>query len=392
MDLKLSASDEAFRDEFRAWLRANLPEPWTDPLTDEDARRRHTKYLREWQRTLYGGGWAGITWPREYGGRGASVIESAIYQEELALADTPPQVGTIGQGLVGPTIIAVGTEAQKKQFPSRILSGEHIWCQGFSEPNAGSDVAGLATRAVLDGEEFVVNGQKIWTSGAQISDWCMLLVRTDPDVPKHKGITSLLVDMKSEGIEVRPIRQMSSDSGFNEIFFTDVRVPRDNVLGEINTGWRTAIATLMNERSNLGTGAYIGFKRNFDALVERARSVVRGGVPVARDPIARQKCAQACVELEVFRHNMNRTLSRVATGGVPGPEGSILKLYWSEMNQRISRTAMEVLGDVAQLTDEDDGRWVYNFLRSRGNTIEAGTSEIQRNIIAQRVLGLPRSY
>ncbi len=392
MDLKLSASDEAFRDEFRTWLRANLREPWTEPLTDDDARRRHWEFLREWQRTLYAGGWAGIAWPREYGGRGASVIESAIYQEELARADTPQQIGVIGQGLVGPTIMAVGTEAQKKRFLSRILSGEHIWCQGFSEPNAGSDVAGLSTRAVLNGDEFVVNGQKIWTSFAHIADWCMLLVRTDPDAPKHKGITSLLVDMSSEGIEVRPIRQMSGDSGFNEIFFTDVRVPRENVLGEIDDGWRTAIATLMNERSNLGTGAYIGYKRNVDALIERSRSVVRDGAPVASDPIARQKIAQACVELEVFRHNMNRSLSRVAAGGVPGPEGSILKLYWSEMNQRICRTAMEVLGDRVQLTEEDGGRWVYNYLRSRGNTIEAGTSEIQRNIIAQRVLGLPRSY
>ena len=390
MDLHLTPQEQAFRDEFRAWLSDNMPEPCKGNRSE--APTEYWNYLRSWQQTLFDGGWAGVSWPQAYGGRGSSPIEQSIYLAELARAEAPDRVGVIGEGLTGPTIFAVGTEQQKERFLKCILSGEHIWCQGFSEPNAGSDVASLATKAVLDGDDYVVNGQKTWTSFAQIADWCLLLVRTDFDAPKHKGITCLLVDMKSEGITVKPLRQMSGDSGFNEVFFSDVRVPAANQLGELNKGWRVAITALMNERTNLGSGLYVSFKLALDSLIGRARTMKRDGRTLAEDPINRQKIAQTYLELEIFRLNTDRALSRVNKDEVPGPEGSILKLYWSEFNQRLAKMAMEVLGDIAQLKDFDDGTWTYRYLRSRGNTIEAGTSEIQRNILAERVLGLPKSY
>jgi alkylation response protein AidB-like acyl-CoA dehydrogenase len=392
MDLTLTPDEQRFRDELRAWFRAHRPEPWNGTLKDAESRQAYYTYLRAWQRTLYEGGWAGVAWPQPYGGRGATMIEQAIFQEELARADAPDRLGVIGEGLVGPTIIALGTEEQKRWFLPAMLAGEHIWCQGFSEPNAGSDLAALGTRAVLEGETYVVNGQKIWTSFAHVADWCMLLVRTNPDQPKHKGLTCLLVDMKSEGIEVRPLRMMSGDAGFNEVFFTNVHVPVAHQLGRAGEGWTTAMVALGNERANLGTGMYVIFKRNLDSLIDHARAARHHGRPLITDPLVRQKLAQADLELEVFRLNTLRSLSRMSKTGTAGPEGSVLKLYWSEMNQRIAQTALEVLGLEAQQWDFDGGKWAYQYLRSRGNTIEAGTSEVQRNILAQRVLGLPRSY
>lgn len=391
MDLKLTADEMRFRDELRAWLQAKVPPPWTG-ATHEEGKGPYFEYLRSWQKKVFEGGWAGLSWPKEYGGRGARLIEQAIFQEEWARAEAPPLINVLGMSLIGPTIIAVGNEEQKKRYLSKILSAEEIWCQGFSEPNAGSDVAGLSTKATIDGDHFVVNGQKIWTSLAHAADFCLLLVRTDPNAPKHKGITALLVDMHSPGVTVRPLKQMTHDSSFNEVFFDNVRVPMSNVLGEINKGWGTAIATLMNERAHLGTGIYIQFKKNFDILVSRARETRRGGRPVSQDPVLRQKLAQSHIELEIFRLTTMRALSKMQHQSVPGPEGSILKLQWSELNQRLAQTAMETLGAQSQLWSTDDGRWVFNFLRSRANTIEAGTSEIQRNIIAERVLGLPKSY
>ena len=391
MDLNLTPNEQKFRDEFREWLGANLPSPWQGSTNAED-RSDYIRYLREWQRKLYDGGWAGISWPQQFGGRGVSLMEQAIFQEELARANAPQLIGTIGLSLVGPTIIAMGTDEQKARYLAPILSGEEIWCQGFSEPNAGSDLASLSTKAVRDGEDFVVNGQKIWTSFAQLADWCLQLVRTDSEAPKHKGITCLLVDMRSEGISVRPLRQMSGDSGFNEVFFSNVRIPASQVLGKVNQGWTTAITALMNERANLGTAAQVVFKRNLEALIERARTIQRNGASATKDPIVRQKLAQAHLELEILRLNTNRALTSLTKTGIPGPEGSIQKLYWSEWNQRLQQTAQEILGPFGQLMDFDKGAWQYGYLRSRGNTIEAGTSEIQRNIIAERVLGFPKSY
>lgn len=392
MDLKPTPQEQQFREELRAWLKANVPPPFAGDATTEEGKKAQIDYLRRWQRKVYEGGWAGLSWPKEYGGRGASIIEQSIFQEEMARADAPGLINGLGLAIIGPTIIAVGTEAQKQRYVAKILSAEEIWCQGFSEPNAGSDVASLGTKAVLDGDHFVVNGQKIWTSMAHYADWCLLLVRTDPTAARHKGITALLVDMHSPGVEVRPLRQITGEADFNEVFFDNVRVPVANVLGEVNKGWQTAIATLMNERANLGAGTYIMFKRNLDALLQMARETINGGVVASRDPINRQKLAQAYIDLEVFRLNANRALSKMSKDKVPGPEGSILKIYWSEMNQRLQQTAMEVLGPFSQLRAFDDNRWGYGYLRSRANTIEAGTSEILRNIVAERVLGLPRSY
>jgi len=392
MDLKPTPQEQAFRDELRQWLAANQPPPWSGATQEAGGKDAHTEYLLAWQRKLYDGGWGGIAWPKQYGGRGASLIEQAIFQEELAAADAPEVIGVIGIALVGPTIIAAGTEQQKNKYLSKILSGEEIWCQGFSEPNAGSDLASLGTRAVRDGDHFVVNGQKIWTSFAHLAHRCLLLTRTDTAAAKHKGITCLLVDMHSPGIEVRPLRMMSGDSAFNEVFFTDVRVPAEEVLGEVNGGWPVAITALANERANLGAGLYAMFKRSLDALIERAKGPRPGRKPAATNPLVRQKLAQLYLELEILRLNGNRALTKLMKTGMPGPEGSIQKLFWSEYNQRMTQAALEILGPAAQLNEFDGGAWAYQYLRSRGNTIEAGTSEVQRNIIAQRVLGLPRSY
>ncbi len=391
MDLNLTTEEQKFRDELRAWLAANVPEPFPG-ATSEEEKGEYFNFLRVWQRKVFDAGWAGLSWPKEYGGRGAKLIEQAIFSEEWARAEAPPLINVLGMSLIGPTIIAVGTPEQKNRYLMKILSCEEIWCQGFSEPNAGSDVAGLATKATLDGDDFIVNGQKIWTSLAHVADWVLLLVRTDANAPKHKGITALLVDMHSPGVDVRPLKQMNGDASFNEVFFDNVRVPAANVLGEINKGWQTAITTLMNERAHLGTGTYVAFKRNYDQLIAHARQMKRNGKPTSKDPVIRQKLAQAFMELEIFRLTNTRALSKMQNQSVPGAENSILKLQWSEYNQRFQQIAMETLGPVAQLHGFDGGKWIYDFLRTRANTIEAGTSEIQRNIVAERVLGLPKSY
>ena len=392
MDLKPTPQEEQFRSELRAWLHENMPAPFEGDTSTPEGSRAEFEYLRAWQRKVFEGGWAGISWPKEYGGRGAGLIEQAIFQEEFALAGAPTLVNALGLAIIGPTIIAEGTEEQKQRFVSKILSCEEIWCQGFSEPNAGSDVAALGTKAVLDGDHYVVNGQKIWTTLAHVSEWCLLLTRTDFDAPKHKGITAFLVDMKTPGVEVRPLRQITGEAEFNEVYFTNARIPVGNMLGELNKGWGIAITTLMNERANLGGSMYISFKKQFETLVERSREISNNGKIVAKDPVARQKMAQAYLDLEVFRHNANRALSKMTKSKVPGPEGSILKIYWSELNQRFQQTAQEVLGPVAQQKDFDNGDWIYGYLRCRANTIEAGTSEILRNLVAERVLGLPKSY
>jgi alkylation response protein AidB-like acyl-CoA dehydrogenase len=395
MDLNLTADELAFRDELRAWLAANVPTDWNE--WREKPLEESFPYLRAWQRKLDEGGWAAVSWPKEYGGRSASLMQQAIFWEEMARVDAPPTANTLGLGIIGPTIIAHGTEAQKKRFIPKILSAEEIWCQGFSEPNAGSDLAGLQTEARLDGGDYVVNGQKVWTSYGWVGDWCELVVRTDPGVAKHKGLTVLLVDMKSPGVDVRPLRQMTGESEFSEIFFRDVRVPIENVLGEVNDGWNVAISTLMHERGAFGARLHLLFKRNIDRLIELSHSMERYGSPSARDPLIRQKLAQCYAEVEIMRLNQLRAFSRMAATGVPGPEGSILKIFWSELNQRVQQIAQELLGPYGQLLGADrhaidQGIWSYGYLRSRGNTIEAGTSEVQRNIIGHFVLGLPRSY
>jgi len=395
MDLKLTAEELAFRNELRAWLEVNVPKDWSE--WREKPLEESFPYLRAWQRKLYEAGWAAVSWPREYGGRGATLMQQAIFWEEMARIQAPPMPNALGLGLIGPTIIAHGTEAQRKRYIPKILSAEEIWCQGFSEPNAGSDLAALQTEARLDGTHYVVNGQKVWTSYGWVGDWCELVVRTDATVAKHKGLAVLLVDMKSRGVEVRPLRQMTGESEFNEIFFRDVCVPVENVLGQVNDGWNVAVSTLMHERGAFGARLTPLFKRNIDRLIELSRTVQRNGRPAGQDPLLRQKLAQCYAEVEIMRVNQLRAFSRISATGVPGPEGSIQKLFWSELNQRLQQVAQEMFGPYGQLLAGDahaidKGIWSYGYLRSRGNTIEAGTSEVQRNIIGHFVLGLPRSY
>jgi len=299
--------------------------------------------------------------------------------------------------LIGPTIIAFGTDAQKKRFLPYILSADEIWCQGFSEPNAGSELANVRTDSRLDGDQYVINGQKVWNSYGWAADWCALLTRSDPNSTKHQGLTYILVDMKSPGVEVRPLKQLTGESEFCEIFFHDVRVPAANVLGKVGDGWNVAIGTLAHERATLGAGVQIALKRQFDRLVELSHSTIRNGKPAAEDPVIRQKLCQCYTEIEIMRLNQMRAISRINQKGVPGPEGSVLKIFWTELNQRFQQIATELLGPYATLSKGDphaidDGQWAYSFLRARGNTIEAGTSEIQRNIVGHFVLGLPKSY
>ncbi|RMD82649.1 MAG: acyl-CoA dehydrogenase [Candidatus Dadabacteria bacterium] len=323
------------------------------------------------------------------------MIEQIIFQEELARAGSPQLVNLLALSMVGPLIIDHGTEEQKRRYLKPILTAEEIWCQGFSEPGAGSDLAAVATRAVREGDEYVVNGQKVWTSYAQYADFCILLARTDPRAPKHEGLTMLIVDMKSPGVEVRPLRQMNGDSEFNQVYFEDVRVPVTSVIGREGDGWRMAIAMLMYERATLTFQRQLQSRVALEDLLRFAREFTLRGRPAIEDPVMRQRLAQAYIENEALRLTSLRHLTKQLRGEPPGPEGSMEKLFWSEMFQRTLELAMAIAGPYGQLAPGDPrapmkGQWPHLYLYSRGRTIAAGTSEIQRNIIAQRVLGLPR--
>lgn len=394
MELPLKPHEEAFRQEFRQWLEANLPAGWLEGKRElpQDPKERE-RFLRDWQRRLYEGGWAGIAWPKEYGGRGASLVEQCIYEEELVRVQAPPFLNTIAFGMIGPTLIQVGTPEQKERFLPPMLRGEEIWCQGYSEPNAGSDLASLQTRAVNMGDHYVVNGQKIWTSYAHVADWCFLLCRTDPTVPKHKGLSVLLVDMKSPGIEVRPIVQMNGEANFNEVFFTDVKVPKENLVGQENDGWRVAVALLMHERR--GTAASLRLKMEMDRLVEICRTRTRNGRPLIEDPVVRDRLARLYAEGEVARLLFYRGIHNILRKGAPGPEGSADKLYSTEVSRRISSFALELLGEEGLYEHGEDGPadarlTQLSYFNSIMLSIAGGTSQIQRNIIAERVLRLPK--
>ena len=342
---------------------------------------------------MHSGGWVGIGWAKEYGGRGATLTQQFLYNRELARARKPQLVNTIGIGMVGPTLIRWGTGGQKMRYVPRILSAEEIWCQGYSEPNAGSDVASLATRAVEDGDYFIVNGQKLWTTDAHRADWCILLCRTDPEAPKHRGISYLLVDMHSPGVSVRPLKQITGEANFNEMFFDDVRVPRENLIGEKNQGWQVAITTLMFERTSIGAG--LSMTDTVTELAALAKSIERPQGSAWDDPGVRRTIAGFACEAHALRYTELRQLTKRLKGLPPGPEGSLLKLTASELNLRINAFAMELLGPYSPIEYDapfgiDRGRWSYRMLASRALTIAGGTSEIQRNIIGERVLGLPK--
>jgi alkylation response protein AidB-like acyl-CoA dehydrogenase len=395
MDLSFSPDQERFRQRVQQFLRDNLPSGWGKG-GGRPPGMSQIDFLKDWQRRLNDNGLLGMAWPKEYGGQGASQVEMAIFNEEVARFRAPGPLNVLGMSMAGPTIITHGTDEQKRRYLPRILNCEEIWCQGFSEPNAGSDLASLKTRAELKGDEFIINGQKVWTTLGHIADMCMLLVRTDPDAPKHRGLSYLLVEMRSPGITVKPLRQMTGESEFNEMFFDEVRVPRANLLGPLNEGWRVATTTLMNERGTSALATVMRYRIVFDEIVDLARSTYRNGAPSTKDPVIRQQLAQFYVDLEMMRFTAYRTFSKILKGGDPGPEGSISKIAWSELNQRMMELVMTLEGPASQLMRGsphavEGGRWQHHFLRSRANTIEAGTSEIQRNIIAERILGLPRA-
>ncbi len=391
MDLSFSPEEESFRGELRSWLQDNVSSEVTSEFASLEEEFR---VLVNWQKRLYSGGWVGVHWPREYGGRGATMVENFILQEEFGRAQAPEIVGRIGINLVGPTMIAHGTEAQKRRHLNKILAAEEIWCQLFSEPNAGSDLSSLRCRAEREGNDFVINGQKTWTSYAQFADWGVLLARTDPQASKSRGISFLIVDMKSPGVTVRPLRQMTGSQEFNEVFLEDVRIPVENLVGEMNQGWQIAQTTLSHERGTSPRQLVIHHIL-LDALVQLAHNTPRGETTAANDPIIRQKIAAVFSEVEIFKLHNWRTLTQIRRNGKPGPESSMVKLFWSEMSQRLHDVAIEILGPHAvhwmgAPRAEWNGRWLRSYQYYRAATIFAGTSEVQRNIIAQRVLGLPR--
>ncbi len=395
MDFQYTPEQEAFRQEVRTWLEANItPDLCVDDAMDERVSPNREIFERRvaWQKKLHAAGWVGLAWPKEYGGRSAGLMEQVIYEQEYARVRGPVLPGYMGLSLAGPTITHWGTEEQKQKFLPRILNAADIWCQGYSEPGAGSDLAGLQTKAVDMGDSFIVNGQKVWTSGAQFAGWMVVLARTDPDAPKHKGISYFLVDMQTPGITVRPLVLMTGHSHFNEVFFEDVRVPRENLLGPKNEGWKVAITTLMFERGFAGGSSHGDQVRRLAAL---ARQVYINGQPAWQQSWVRQRLAQFAMETEALKYTQLRGLTRQLKGQPPGPEGSILKLCGSELGVQIAQFATELLGHDAltsQPTDTvpDAPRWLNRALNARQYTIAGGTSEIQHNIIGERVLGLPK--
>jgi alkylation response protein AidB-like acyl-CoA dehydrogenase len=394
VELKFSEAEEAFRREARAWLEANVPREARPEIADLKGRRA---YDMAWQRKMFDAGWAGINWPKEFGGRGASLMEQLVWYEEYAKVGAPEvNTGFVGLKHAGPTLIACGSEEQKRFHLPRILRGDVVWCQGFSEPNAGSDLAALQTRATIEGDELVVSGQKIWTSFGQIAEYQELLVRTDLDAPKHKGITWVICPMDAPGIEIRPIKTLAGNADFCEVFYDNVRIPLANVVGTLNDGWRVAMATLSFERGTAFMSEQVRQSARMEQLISVARSVAgpNGAARAIDDDELARRLARARAEVEAMRAMTYRSLSLAARTGMPGAEASMIRLFFSELIQRIDRLAMDVIGaaGVADFNPNGSSRneWGEDYLTGLSQTIGGGTKEIQRNIIGERVLGLPR--
>ncbi len=391
MDFDFTPEQETFRKEVRLWLEQNLPDDLRGRgFAASRAEPEEVARLRAWQKTMYEAGYVGMDWPREFGGRGASLVEQIILYQEMARAESPQLVNRGGLSMLGPTLMKYGAPAQQRRFLARILTAEDLWCQGFSEPNAGSDLANLQTRAVREGDHFVVNGQKVWTSMGHVADWCFLLVRTDPDAPKHKGISFLLVDMKTPGITVRPLRQLTGEAEFNEVFYDNVRVPVENLVGALHEGWGVAIHTLAYERDLLTHIRHISLQTAVKRLIKLAQDRGRSA-----DLVLRQKIAAVYIGEQALKLHGYRSLTRILRGGAPGPEGSTAKLHWSQVDQELALVASEVLGPTSQIAAgspwaPDEGQWEFYELLARGSGIRAGTTEILRNILGERVLGLPK--
>ena len=393
MDLTYTPEQEAFRRKVRSWLNANVPQREKDSSGLEYGDPQRVKELKAWQRKLYDAGYVAIGWPKEYGGHEADVMQQTIVNEELLLARAPGLIGMMGIQMVGPTLIQFGTEEQKRRYLPKILTAEQIWCQGYSEPGSGSDLASLKTRAELVGDEFIVNWQKVWTSNAQFADWIFCLVRTDTEAPKHRGISYLLIDMKSPGITVRPLIQMTGDPGFNEVFFEDVRVPRQNLIGELNQGWMVANATLLHERNMLGSTTRT--QQMLNSLVRLSRARRRHGRPASNDPVIRQRLADLLIRVEAMKYHAFRQLTDNLKKRPPGIGASVNKLVSTELNHDIAALALEVMGSYGTLARRsrrviDRGVWPVEFMFTLGLIIGGGTSQIQKNIISERGLGMPR--
>jgi alkylation response protein AidB-like acyl-CoA dehydrogenase len=392
MRLSLTDNESALRDEVRAYLAEHAPDPETIPR-DLDG---HVAFMRCWQRQAQQARLVGVSWPREYGGRGAGLGEQIIVNREMARAGVPQLPGYVGIDVVGPTIVAHGTEAQKQALLERILSGEEIWCQGFSEPGAGSDLAALKTRAVDEGDHFRLSGQKVWTSYAQYARWCAVLARTDPDAPAHKGITYLLVDMRSSGIQVSPLVMSSGEAEFGEVFFDDVIVPHENVLGERDAGWKLAMHTLAHERGPYAMTRQVTLSVMLDRLIHAARQLPREGRPAIESPEIESALTRARVSIEVLGHQTHRTVGHMIATGQAGFESSIDKLMLAQAEHQLAAAAMDVLGAYAAAPHHpahgDLDPWHQLYLYGRAASVYGGSAEIQRNIIAQRILNLPREH
>ena len=392
MDLNYAPEDLEFRSQTRRWLEENLPK---EELGTLDARKR-------WHRKLYDAGYVGMLWPKAFGGWGATAMQQAIVQDEMARVGAPPPINGLGIGFIGPTIIVHGTDWQKERYLRKMLTAEEIWCQLYSEPNAGSDLAGLKTRAEDAGDHFLVNGQKIWTSSGPIADWAILLARTDSKVAKHKGITCFLINMRQPGVEVRPLKQISGHSLFSEVFMTNARVEKRDLIGNMNGGWEIAQTTLGYERGANSLGRVTRYAISFHQLVKAARELRRNGKPLLEDGAVRAKLGKLYAELEVQRYAGLRILSALHKGEGPGPASSITKLSYTEFEKRFYDTSLEILGPYGQVMSASEefeeidtssgepGTWATAFLWSRAGTIYSGSSEIQKNIIGERVLGLPK--
>ncbi len=394
MDFNDTPEEAAFRAEARAWLEANAelkgPDDKGPDVLGERVDDETVKAAKAWQKKKAEAGWTCLTWPKEYGGRGATPMQSVIWNQEESRFRTPPTIFGIGLGMCGPTVLTHGSDEQKQRWIPKLVTGEEVWCQMFSEPSAGSDLAGLRTSAVKDGDEWVVNGQKIWTTGAQFSDWGILVTRHDPNTTKHAGLTYFVVDMHSPGIEIRPITQINGGQGFNEVFFTDVRIPDADRLGEPGDGWRVAITTLMNERLSIGGGGGAG---TFAELFRLAEETELYGRPAIADSAVRQKLADFYVRSKGLQFTGNRTLTAISHGTTPGPEASLGKLVGAKLVQDMADFGIELEGTAGALM-EDDGSgqgkaWQERYLAIPGLRIAGGTDEVLRNIIAERVLGLP---
>ena len=395
MDFNDTPEEAAFRAEARAWLEANAELKTPADVGGVDLGERvddaTIRAAKEWQKKKADAGWACITWPVEYGGRGATPIQSVIWSQEESKFRTPPNIFGIGHGMCGPTIMTHGTPEQKARWIPKLLSGEEIWCQLFSEPSAGSDLAGLRATAARDGDDWIVNGQKIWTTGAQFSDWGILVLRTDPNAVKHAGLSYFVVDMHSPGIDIKPIVQINGGTGFNEVFFDDVRIPDAYRISEVGNGWAVAITTLMNERASIGSGG--GGRAGVGELLRLAREVEINGAPAIQDASVRQKIADFYVRSQALQHTGNRTLSALSQGKTPGPEASLGKLVGGVLIQEMAAFGMDLEGAAGGLNDDvftpQESEWQERYLGIPGLRIAGGTDEVLRNIIAERVLGLP---